>query len=132
MPIQLDHLLVPVRNRKAAAEQLAAILGVRWAERGVGPFSPVYISDSLTLDFDQTEEPYPVQHYCFSVSDAEFDAILARLRQMQIPYRSAPHGRMDMQVNTNYGGRIVYWNAPDVHVWEMLTQSYERDPRVQQ
>jgi hypothetical protein len=130
MTIQLDHLLVPVRNRKAAAEQLAAILGVAWAENGVGPFSPVYVSDSLTLDFDESDAPYPVQHYCFRVGEAEFDAVLARLQHMQIPWRSTPHGAVDMKVNTDYGGRIVYWSAPDLHVWEMLTQSYERDPRV--
>ena len=32
----------------------------------------------------------------------------------------------DMQVNTQYGGRMVYWNEPDGHQWEMLTVSYAR------
>jgi hypothetical protein len=34
-----------------------------------------------------------------------------------------------MQINTHHGGRIVYWNAPDGHVWEALTVSYARQPR---
>jgi hypothetical protein len=34
-----------------------------------------------------------------------------------------------MQVNTQYGGRIVYWNEPDGHVWEALTVSYARQPQ---
>jgi hypothetical protein len=25
-----------------------------------------------------------------------------------------------------HGGRIVYWNEPDGHQWEMLTVSYAR------
>jgi hypothetical protein len=36
------------------------------------------------------------------------------------------HGPTDMQVNTQYGGRIVYWSEPDGHVWEALTVSYAR------
>jgi hypothetical protein len=103
-----------------------SLLGVPWAESGVGPFSPVYVSDSLTLDFDQSDEPFPVLHYCFRVSEAEFDGILARIKARGIAYRSTPHGPVDRQVNTHHGGRIVYWNEPDGHVWEALTVSYAR------
>jgi hypothetical protein len=124
--IALDHLIVPSRDRKAAAERLAAILGVAWAESGVGPFSPVYAGEGLTLDFDQAEGEFPVLHYCFRVGEARFDAILGRLQQLRIPYRSTPHGPVDRQVNTACGGRIVYWSEPDGHVWEALTHSYAR------
>lgn len=126
MSIELDHAIVPSRNRKAAAELLAAILGVPGAEAGLGPFSPVYVNDGLTLDFDQADGPFPVLHYCFRVSEAEFDAIVARIKARGIKYRSTPHGPVDMQVNTQHGGRIVYWNEPDGHVWEALTVSYAR------
>ena len=124
--IALDHLIVPSHDRRAAAERLAAILGVAWAESGVGPFSPVYASDGLTLDFDQAEGGFPVLHYCFRVSEGRFDAILGRLQELGIPSRSTPHGPVDRQVNTAHGGRIVYWSEPDGHVWEALTHSYAR------
>jgi catechol 2,3-dioxygenase-like lactoylglutathione lyase family enzyme len=129
MSVQLDHLIIPARDRKASAELLATLLGVPWAESGVGPFSPVYLNEGLTLDFDQAEGPFPIQHYCFRVSETEFDGILARLRTNGIQYRSTPHGPVDMQINTQHGGRIVYWNVPDGHVWEALTISYARQPR---
>lgn len=129
MSIQLDHTIVSARDRRAAAELLATILGVAWAESGVGPFCPVYVNDGLTLDFDQVEGPLPVQHYCFRVSEAEFDGIVARLDASGIKYRSTPHGPVDMRVNTQYGGRIVYWGIPDGHVWEALTVSYARQPQ---
>ena len=129
MSVQLDHAIVPARDRRAAAELLATLLGVPWAESGVGPFCPVYVNDGLTLDFDQAEGPFPIQHYCFRVSEAEFDGILARLGARGIEYRSTPHGPMDMQVNTQHGGRIVYWNEPDGHIWEALTVSYARQPQ---
>jgi hypothetical protein len=60
------------------------------------------------------------------MSDAEFDAVLARLRSERIVYRSTPHGPADHQVNTHHGGKIVYWDEPDNHVWEALTVSYAR------
>lgn len=126
MTIHLDHLLVPSRNRVASAKLLAQLLGVPWAESGAGPFSPVYVNDGLTLDFDEMSEPFPIQHFCFRVDHAEFDAILARLAAARLKYRSSPHGPDDFQVNTDHGGRIVYWSEPDGHVWEVLTVSYAR------
>ena len=128
MQIALDHLLVPSRDRRAAARQLAELLGVPWSEQGVGPFSPVFVNDGLTLDFDESDEPYPVLHFCFRVDDAAFDAILGRIRGAGIAWRSTPHGPADATVNTAHGGRIVYWNEPAGHVWELLTESYARQP----
>lgn len=130
MTVQLDHTLIPARDRKAAAELLATLLGVPWAEFGVGPFSPVYVNEGLTLDFDHADGAFPVLHYCFRVSETEFDGIVARLRRAGIEYRSTPHGAVDMQVNTEHGGRIVYWSKPDGHVWEALTVSYAREPKA--
>jgi len=129
MTVQLDHTLIPARDRKASAELLAMLLGVPWAESGVGPFSPVYVNEGLTLDFDQADGVFPVLHYCFRVSEAEFDGIVARLGIAGIEYRSTPHGPVDMQVNSEHGGRIVYWSEPDGHVWEALTVSYARQPK---
>lgn len=126
MTVHLDHLLVPSRNKLAAAKQLAELLGVSWSETGVGPFAPVFVNDGLTLDFDEWPEPIPLVHYCFRVDAEEFDTILSRIQAAGIPYRSAVHGPVDYQVDTARGGRIVYWNVPDGHQWEMLTVSYAR------
>ena len=126
MSIELDHVIVPARDRVTAARQLAEILGVPWAAQGFGPFSAVYVNDGLTLDFIETQDPFPVHHFCFRVSDAEFDAIFARLTTAKIPYRSNPHGEVDMLINTDWGGRIVYWTEPENHMWEILTISYAR------
>lgn len=128
MAIELDHFIVSCRSKAAAARQLGELLGVPWAESGLGPFAPVYINDGLTLDFFETQEDFPVEHYCFRVSDPEFDAILARIQAAGIPYRSTVRGPMDMKVDTQFGGRGLYWNVPEGHQWEMLTVSYARQP----
>lgn len=126
MAIQLDHLMVPARDKLAAAKLLADLLGVPWSATGVGPFAPVFVNDGLTLDFDQWPEPIPLIHYCFRVPQDEFDAILARIRAAGIDHRSAVHGPVDHAVDSAHGGSIVYWNEPDGHQWEVLTVSYAR------
>jgi hypothetical protein len=126
MTIELDHFIVSCRDKAASARRLGELLGVPWAESGVGPFAPVYLNDGLTLDFFETDEDFPVEHYCFRVTQPEFDAILKRLQAAGIAYRSDVHGPVDMQVHPEMGN--VYWIEPDGHQWEMLTVSYARAP----
>jgi len=126
MSIELDHALVPSRDRRAAARRLATLLGVPWGEAAAGPFCAVYVSESLTLDFDQADGPFPVMHYCFRMSEQEFEALVGRLKAAGVPYRSTPHGPADERIDTAHGGKIVHWSEPDGHVWEALTVSYAR------
>ncbi|MFZ6759184.1 VOC family protein [Undibacterium sp. Ji50W] len=128
MSIELDHAIVPTRNKLASAKLLAELLGVPWAPSSLGPFAPVFVSDGLTLDFMDTEEDFPIYHFCFRVSPQDFDEILGRIQAAGIAYRSSVRGPMDRQINTEYGGSMIYWNEPDGHQWEMLTVSYARQP----
>ena len=130
MKIELDHFIVPSRDETAAARQLAGLLGVEWGKAAVGPFTAVYVNEGLTLDFQNTHEAFPVSHYCFRVSDAEFDAILARVKAAGIPYRSEAFSAMDSKVAHRYGGRGFYFEQPDGHMWEVLTASYARPPEL--
>ena len=129
MTIELDHTIVPSHTAVASAQRLAQLLGVAWAPPSLGPFAPVYVNDGLTLDFIQTDEDFPIYHFCFRVGEATFDAILARIETAGIAWRSSVRGSNDRTVNTDYGGRMVYWNEPDGHQWEMLTVSYARPTR---
>jgi len=129
MAVELDHAIAPSRNKIASAKLLGELLGVPWAETGLGPFSPVYVNEGFTLDFVETQDPFEIYHFCFRVSEEEFDAILGRIKAAGIPFRSSVRGPMDMRISTDYGGRMVYWNEPDGHQWEILTASYARQPK---
>jgi len=126
MSIELDHTIVPSHDKLASAKQLADLLGVPWAPTALGSFAPVFVSEGLTLDLIRTDEDFSVYHFCFRVSQLQFDEILGRIKAASIPYRSSVRGPMDMQINTDYGGNMIYWNEPDGHQWEMLTVSYAR------
>ena len=124
MAIQLDHVIVPSHDKLHGAKLLAELLDVPWAE-AQGSFTPVYVNDGLTLDFAD-REAFEGHHFCFRVSDEVFDAILARIQARQIPYRGRPRGENDRQINTRLGGRNLYWDDADGHLWEILTVSYAR------
>lgn len=131
MTIALDHAIVSSHTAAASARLLADLLGVPWGKAAVGPFVAVYVDDGFTLDFIDTDEPFPVEHFCFRVDPATFATILARLDAAGIAYRSDVRGPVDRRVGTGYGGTNVYWNEPDGHQWEMLTVSYARAPAAQ-
>jgi hypothetical protein len=127
MAVQLDHLIIPTKNRVASARLLGELLDVPWSEQSnFGPFSPVYVNAGLTIDFDQWPDAVPKQHYCFRVSKGEFDCILARIKAAGISFRSQPLGEVDNKVNDAFGGNLLYWSEPDGHAWEILTVSYAR------
>lgn len=122
MAIQLDHLIVPSHNPVEGAKSLATLLDVPW-EASRGTFTPVHVTETLTLDFAARDQ-FESHHYCFHVSDADFDAIFGRIQAGGLTYRSRPHGEDDMKINTRLGGKNVYWRDADGHLWEILTVSY--------
>src|SRR5438067_12580694 len=107
MAIHLDHMIVPVRDKHAAAKRLAALLDVPSAE-SLGEFVAVFVNDGLTLDFADRER-FENHHVCFRVSDAEFDAIFGRIMAARIAYRSRPHGDGDFTINARMSDKNFDW-----------------------
>ena len=123
MAIQLNHTIVPARDKVESAKFFARIFGLRFDEGDVGYFAPLRMNDTLTFDFDDDldDERFDVHHYAFKVSEAEFDAIFGRIRSEAIPYGSEPHSRNDMKINHRGGGHGVYFQDPNGHILELLT-----------
>jgi catechol 2,3-dioxygenase-like lactoylglutathione lyase family enzyme len=121
MAIELNHTVVPARDKVASAKFFARIFGLPFDERAVGYFAPVQVNESLTLDFDDDANRFNVHHYAFKVSEVEFDAIFGRIQAEGIPYGSEPHSRDDMKNNRRGGGRGVYFCDPNGHILELLT-----------
>jgi len=120
MPIVLDHMIVPARDKDAAAAFFARIFGLG-APRASGHFTAVRVNDTLTLDFD-SDTGFGIHHYAFKVGDGDFDAIFARLKTEDIPYGSMPFAAEDLRVNTDDGGRRVYFKDPSGHLLEIMTR----------
>src|SRR3974377_2404571 len=88
MAILLDHTIVPAHDNEASARFFARIFGLNY-DGALSHFAPVRVNDDLVLDFD-TRDSFDWQHYAFKVSDAEFDAIFARVKQEGLAYGSGP------------------------------------------
>ena len=124
MTVQLNHTIVPARDKKESAAFLAEILGLP-EPFPFGPFQAVQI-DTLTLDYVGVEEGKEIEprHYAFLVSEQEFDEIFARLEERGIPYWADPHATRPQEINRNDGGRGCYFPDPDGHWLEIITRSY--------
>ena len=118
MTITLNHTIVPVRNKVAAARFFARIFGLRRARTDY--FAPVRVNKTLTLLFDD-DTKFESHHYAFHVSNKEFDAIFRRVKKAGITYGSAPWSLDDGKLNDWGGGRGFYFKDPNGHVLELMT-----------
>src|SRR5207245_11061427 len=79
MTIQLDHTIVPARDKIAAAAFFAEIFGLT-VTPGHGYFTQVRVNEALTLDFADDPDVGGGfgHHYACHVTDEECDAIVGR------------------------------------------------------
>lgn len=120
MPVQLNHTIVPVRDKKASAEFLAEILGLD-PPQPFGPFMCVETANGVSLDYDDRWEPES-HHYAFLVTEEEFDAIFARVQERGLTYWADPGHQRANVLNSN--GRGFYFEDPSGHNMEVLTRAY--------
>lgn len=119
MTIELDHTIVPARDKVASAHFFARIFGLDY-DGEAAYFAPVRVNDRLTLDFQDADD-FEVHHYAFKINEAEFDRIFNRIKDEGIAYGSGPRSLEDMRINHRGGGRGVYFRDPNGHVLEILT-----------
>jgi catechol 2,3-dioxygenase-like lactoylglutathione lyase family enzyme len=127
MTIQLDHTIVPARDKQASAAFFAEIFGLK-VTAGEGYFAQVRVNEGLTLDFSDDPDAFggpdaasASHHYAFHVSDAEFDAIFGRVKAKGIPYGSGPGSHTNGRINHRRGGRGFYFEDPSGHLLEVMT-----------
>lgn len=121
MPIHLNHTIVPAKDKEEAAKFFAQIMGLSY-EGPHGHFAPVRVDENLTLDFDNRDS-FESHHYAFHVSEAEFDAIFARIKESGTTYGSQPYAQANGEINHRLGGRGVYFADPNGHSYELLTRA---------
>ena len=123
MAVQLNHTIVSVRDRHESANFLAEILGLA-EPTPFGRFLVVQVDNDVSLDFADDDGPVHPLHYAFLVDEADFDRILGRIQARGLPYWADPGQRRAGEINTNDGGRGVYWEDPSGHLLEIITRPY--------
>lgn len=123
MAVQLNHTIVSARDKEVSATFLAEVLELP-RPTPFGPFLAVQTANDVTLDFRDQVGDITSQHYAFLVSDQDFDAIFERIQQRGLTYWADPYHRRAGEINTNDGGRGLYFDDPDGHNLEIITRPY--------
>ena len=122
MTAALNHTIVHAKDKHASAAFLAHVLGIEVAPQW-GPFVPVQLGNGVTLDYLDSQNVQG-QHYAFLVDEADFDGVFARIRASHAAYYADPHRQEPQQINHHFGGRGVYFDDPNGHLMEVITQPY--------
>jgi catechol 2,3-dioxygenase-like lactoylglutathione lyase family enzyme len=119
--IELNHTIVPARDPLASARFLAGVLGLT-VDPPVAHFTPVTLTNSVTLDFDQHDE-FESHHYAFLLSDDEFESAFARIRDGGIAFYADPGCRRPAEIyRGKNGGRGTYFRDPNGHLMEIIAR----------
>jgi catechol 2,3-dioxygenase-like lactoylglutathione lyase family enzyme len=119
MPVELNHIIIPARDKVASSRFLAELLGVG-PPQAVSHFMAVETANGVTLDYDDRED-FSTQHCAFLVTDAEFDAIFTRVRDAGVTHFADPGHHVRGEINHRNGGRGFYFSDPDGHNMEVFT-----------
>jgi catechol 2,3-dioxygenase-like lactoylglutathione lyase family enzyme len=123
VPVQLNHTIVHARDPRASSEFLASVLGLP-PPRLFGPFLVVDLANGVSLDYHTAGATMTIEHYAFLVSEEEFDAIFARIRERGLTYWADPFLHRENEINHNDGGRGCYFKDPSGHFLEIITRPY--------
>lgn len=125
MPIAFNHTIVAAHDKRKSAEFVSELFGLP-SPQPFGHFLAVALEHGATLDYTEVPEGQEIatQHYAFLVSEADFDAIYAKISSRGLPHWADPGGRRPGEFNTNDGGRGVYFRDPAGHYLEILTRPY--------
>ncbi|MEV4872910.1 VOC family protein [Streptomyces syringium] len=131
MALELNHIIVHVKDRHESAEFLAGLLGadapVDWAH-----FTQLTSSNGVGVDFADhmvAPEDINLSHLAYLVTEEEFDAIFSRVEQRGVRFWADPAMKAEGQINLAYGGRSIYLLDPGgTCAIEFMTKPYAEVP----
>jgi len=123
MAVEFNHTIVGSRDKRAAAGSMADLLGLP-EPTPYGPFMVVQLDNGVSLDFIELDGDIASAHYAFLLSEADFDAVLGRLQGQGMTYYADPAHREPGVINTQDGGRGLYFDNADGHNLEIITRPY--------
>ena len=124
MAIKLNHTIVHSKDKRAAAAFFIELFGLPQPKAFYG-FLDVDLGNEVTLAFlDADDMDVQVQHYAFLVSEEEFDQIFGRIQARKLEYWADPGQTQAGTINHHFGGRGVYFEDPNGHLFEIITTPY--------
>lgn len=124
----LNHVHIKVSDVTRSVRFYTEVVGLPEAvDFAHGRFLIHHLDNDVSVDVSQVDGPVDPQHYAFMVTEPEFDQILARLTERGIDYYPDPFYDVPGTINTNDGGRGMYFRDPSGHDLEVITTPYGED-----
>ena len=125
MTISFNHTIVASRDKRESAEFLAELFGLP-SPTPFGRFMVLALEHGVSLDYADASEGEEIrrQHYAFLVSEEDFDAIYGKIQSRGLQHWADPRQQRPGEINHRDGGRGVYFDDPDGHFLEVMTQPY--------
>jgi catechol 2,3-dioxygenase-like lactoylglutathione lyase family enzyme len=122
MPIQLDHMILPVADIGASIEFYTNVLACTY-EGEREPFSVIRVTPDLTLQLAPWGTDGGI-HLAFAMPRVEFDAAFDRVKAAGIPYGDSFHAVGNMQPpgeepGSRGAGKALYFFDPNRHLIEI-------------
>ena len=122
--VQLNHTIVWCRDKRTSAAFITQLLGLS-AATPFGQMLVVKLANGVSLDYFDSDGKIAMQHYAFLVDEDTFEDVFARVRERGLRYWADPGKQRAGETYVHNGGRGVYFNDPDGHLLEIMTQPYE-------
>ncbi|MGE4425886.1 MAG: VOC family protein [Solirubrobacteraceae bacterium] len=122
MPVRLNHTILAARDKAESARFFTDIFALPPHEEA-GPFAVVRLADDQLIQFAEPPVEIQMQHHAFLVDDETFDHLLSRIAALGLPHWADPQ-KSCTGINTNHGGRGVYFHDPAGHALETITEPY--------
>ena len=106
MSAQLNHTIVHARDGETSARFLADMLG-RPPPRRFEPFHVVDLDNGVSMDFRGGSDDVRAQHYAFLIGEADFDAVLDRIKARGLHYWADPMRKRPGDINLIAGKREI-------------------------
>ena len=122
MPVELDHLILPVNDAAASRDFYVQFLGFT-DEGEQPPFTVLRVTPSFTMQLAPWGSDGGM-HLAFALSRSEFDDVFTRVRDAGIEYGDSFHAVGNMQGPGNEPGArgpgaALYFFDPSKHLIEI-------------
>ena len=122
MTLELNHTIVCARDKRASAAYLAELLDATVGPDD-GPFVPIMLENSVTLDFMDRDDDFTMQHYAFLVDGGSFDAAYKRMLDKDVTIYADPFLKQPGETYAENGTRGFYFRDFAGHTMELLTKA---------
>lgn len=125
MKIELNHTIVPAKNKEKSAKFLANLFDLEVGNQSpgspIGHFAVIKVGN-VFLDFFEIEK-FEFHHYAFLINENDFETVFTKIKELGISYSADPKFERIGEIDYWNGGPRVYFKELNGHNIELITRT---------